>query len=226
MAPDRDHRRPLTPPAGVRAQTASPESEFEGETPVEGDAVTQINNRAGRAAASSKAAFGAIGELRRELRASVDRDVRDHQAMMTSSGKIETRVDEIGRHVGDLRESVGEMKGEVKGTKEMLQVLVDQLEQERQARADSARLRAVTEAEIKRADAVAEAEIKRASAVADAEIKKASKVAEIEVDKTAKVAAIEDDVDATKHKRARNMKIVAAIATVVTGMIGLLAHCG
>lgn len=206
MAPnDRDKLKHVTPPAGVRAQTARPVNEsFEEETPVDGDPVTQINTRARNAAASSKAAFGAIGELRRELRASVDRDVRDHQSMGASISLINTKVDTLNEHVGDLRESMGEVRG-------TLHILVNTLEAERVAREDSARLKAITEAEIKKADALA-----------DAEIKKAEAVAEINVDAAEKLAELDETKDRAKHKRKIGLKVLAAFLTLL-GLLGTLA---
>ena len=205
---DRDKIRTITPPAGVRAQTARPLAEsFDEETPVEGDPVSQINTRAKNAANNSRAAFGAVAELRREVRANNDRDIRDHEVMTTSMDRIMNKVDELGTHVGDIRESMGEVRGK-------LHILVNELAADRAERAESAKIKAVTEAEIKKAAAVADAEIKKAEAVADAEIKKAEAVAEIDETK-----------EEAKHRRARNLKILGAILTAISVLITMLTKC-
>src|SRR5574338_422897 len=147
---DRDKLRTITPPAGVRAQTARPLAEsFDEDTPIDGDPVSQLQTRAKNAANNSRAAFGAIAELRREVRANNDRDIRDHEIMMTSSDRIMVKVEELSSHVGDIREPMGEVRGK-------LHILVNELAADRAERAESAKIKAVTDAEIKRAEAVAE----------------------------------------------------------------------
>lgn len=209
MAQDRDKLRPHTPPPEVRAQTAPPTADFASEdlTPVEGDPVTQIGKRAARADASSRAAFGAIGELRRELRAVNDRDVRDHNLMMSTSGKIEARVDEIGRDVADLRENMGEVRG-------TLHVLVNQLEADRKER------------EIERREAAERERMRVAVEVkereAEIEVKKTTAITEIKVEETAKVTKLEDEADEKKTARKIKLKIVGAVVAIL-GVLGTLA---
>lgn len=98
----RDILRPLTPPPGVRAQTAgSIQEAFEEEmTPVEGDTVTQIRKRSEQSAANSKGAYAAIREVRREMNDSINR--------------VDGKVDSLTKTVGDMREDLGEVLGAVR----------------------------------------------------------------------------------------------------------------
>lgn len=200
MAQDRDKLNPITPPEVVRAQTAKPEFDGDDLTPVDGDTVTQIGKRAGQSAAASRAAFREIGELRRELRAVNDRDVRDHNIMMSTSGKIEARVDEIGQHVANLREDMGEVRG-------TLHVLVNQLEADRAERAEAAKMKAIVEVEERKLEL---------------EVKKTRAVSEIKVEETAKVTKLEDEVDEKKTSRKIKLKIIGAVVAIL-GVLGTLA---
>jgi len=109
-----DGRRPKTPPAGVSAQPRAPsEVEWpeEESTGVGDDPVQQTNVRAKNAASASKAAFGAVSELRRFVKDAVQQDKTDHERIYTSMDdvkskvdKLEGKVDKLSDHVGDLRE--------------------------------------------------------------------------------------------------------------------------
>lgn len=218
MPQDRDKLNPITPPAAVRAQTAQPIHETDELTPVDGDAVTQMTKRAGQSAAASKAAFREIGELRRELRAVNDRDVRDHNIMMSTSGKIEVRVDEIGRDVADLRENMGEVRG-------TLHVLVNQLDADRKEReverreaAERERMRLAVEAK----EREAEIEVRKAGEITDLEVKKTAALTDIKVEETAKVTKLEDEADEKKTSRKIKLKIIGAVVAIL-GVLGTLA---
>jgi hypothetical protein len=202
MAPnDRDKLKNIPPPAGVRAQTAKPlEEDFEGLTPVEGDPVSQMTKRGAQAAASSRAAFGAIGDLRRELRASVERDVRDHEAMTHAIHRIERaqqamndQVTSLNGHVGDLREDMGAVRTWV--------------EDERRRRAESDRMRALVAVEEKKVEL---------------EVRKAGELSEIKIEETAKVTKIADEADSRKVRRKRNLKMIGILAAIVTALSGLV----
>jgi seryl-tRNA synthetase len=90
---------------------APSEAEWEEEATGVGDPVQQTNIRAKNAASASKAAFGAISELRRSVKDAVQQDKEDHERIYTSMDdvkskvdKLETKVDKLSDHVGDLRE--------------------------------------------------------------------------------------------------------------------------
>lgn len=236
MPQDRDKLSPITPPASVRAQTARP-NEFADDdlTPVEGDPVTQMNKRAGQAASSSRAAFAMIRELRTELRQVNERDVRDHNLMMGTSGKIEARVTEIGAHVEHLREDMNDVRGklgdvadlresvgEVRGT---LHVLVNQIEADRKEReverreaAERERMRMAVEAKAREA----EIEVKKTVEITEIEVKKTAAVSDIKVEETAKVTKLADEADEKKTSRKIKLKIVGAVVAVL-GVLGTLA---
>src|SRR5690606_36490018 len=100
---DRDVRKPLTPRPSVRVQTAQPES-FEDETPVYGDPVQQINARARMAAhasrdaaATSKAAFAKIDDIRREVQRYVERDMADHDRLFKKYDRLDEKIETQNR---------------------------------------------------------------------------------------------------------------------------------
>lgn len=205
MPDDRDRLRTKTPPAGVRAQTAQPIREFDAD-----DLITKMTKRTERADASSRAAFGAIGELRRELRHAVQRDMEDHKSMSSSIERVADEQRMMNEHVGDLRQKMGVVEGELKGNTRLLTLLTEQLEDERRARNESARLRAVVEVEERKVEL---------------EVKKTTAIAAVEIDKTAKVAAIEDTTDEKKHKRKRAMKLFGIISGLLTILGALATQC-
>lgn len=203
---DRDRLKVKTPPAGVRAQTARPES-FEEDTPVEGDPISQMTTRAKNAANNSRAAFGAIGDLRRQLTAAVERDVADHDRLYDSVNRVDRKVDEIGsvqkellRDMGELRENVGETRG-------IMQQLVTQLEADREERMEAAKARAIIELEEKKAEL---------------EVKKVGALSEIKVEETAKVTQIADEADSRKVRRKRSLKVIGGAIAVITALSTVL----
>lgn len=124
MADDRDVLRRKTPPAGVRAQTAPPEDEFEadGLTPVEGDQATQTLKRTNQAAVTLRGIKKDLNNNLHEVRAYAEKDQRDHAEMKqqfragidevkTDVREVKTEVKEIAGHVGNMREDLGVMTG-------------------------------------------------------------------------------------------------------------------
>jgi t-SNARE complex subunit (syntaxin) len=102
-----EHDRRRTPPGGTPIQTWDEEER----TDINADPAKQLATRAKNAASASRAAFGAISEVRRELRESVKRDQEDHERigsamerMDSKVGNLEEKVDKVGEHVSDLRE--------------------------------------------------------------------------------------------------------------------------
>jgi len=165
MADDRDRRRIKTPPKGVEAQIARADSVGEqwddvtGNTPVgiEPDTVetiSKINRRVKATMATGQSTLDRVDDVRREMHSRIER--------------LDGKVEELGAHVGDLRETTGTIVGK-------LDVLVDTLAEDRRERAQHsmAKFSAFT----------AEVEVNKTRAMTDIELQAEDKRDQIEARK-------------------------------------------
>lgn len=104
---------------------------------------------ASRAESSARAAFALIREVQRETRIAIERDQRDHERIYQTLNVMTESVREVQGHVGNLRESMGEVSGK-------LSTLTSIIDDERQARREAERVRLASEAEIATKQKVAE----------------------------------------------------------------------
>lgn len=200
----RDFRRPITPPAGVRAQTAPPESwdELSEITPRNIEAidpkelermdreklprrVAQTKQLALDAVNVSQSTLDAVTGVRAELKDDIKR--------------IERKQDEHGSILGDVRENVAGLSAKVSGE---IRTIRDFLEEDRDERRGLRRVR-MTAIE------------------ADVEVKKTDGLAQVEVEKTRALAKIE-------VRKTYALKTIAAVAAVwgfVTTYILASLHC-
>lgn len=110
MTDERDRRRVITPPVGVRAQTAKPlpeswENDTSGVTPVDAPEAEVAKydelhspRRVREARDTALITLDRVGEVKRELKDEIS--------------KVERKVDDLGEHVGNLRESVARQEGQ------------------------------------------------------------------------------------------------------------------
>lgn len=184
-------RRPRTPATGV----ASDDSEWPNEENTNvGDPLQQLNARTKNTGNAAKAAFGAISELRRTMKAAVEQDQEDH-------GRIYTSMDDVKSKVGKLEVQVEKLDGKV----DKVDGKVDNLaEHVGNLREESARTGAHVERLVAVIGVKEQAEIK-----ADIHIK----TVRAETD-------IKDMADTKKLKRQLFMKfaipIITAIATAIS----------
>jgi hypothetical protein len=195
---DRDTRKPLTPPAGVRAITAKPEPEiFEETTDVGGDPIHQASARAKNAANASRAAFAAIGDLRRDVRDYNRRDQEDHERIYTTLTGISDRVDAQGGRIDNVSDRIGHMEGQLGNVSGQLEVLTTVIKEDRAARNEHQKIRLVAETEIETAEAKAQIDVEAAAAKA-------------QIDETA------------KYKQFRR-RLVLKLAAIITPVVAALA---
>lgn len=172
---DRDRRRVKTPPAGVRAQTAQPLSE-RADLEVTPRNIATISPEELRAMDAEEAP-----RRTREARdASVQTlDVVDavRTELKGDIARVERKVDEHGQVLGDLRESTGQISGQIP-------LILDMLEEQRADRRDRSTMTVTAFA--------AEVDVGKAKGLADVEVRKTGQLATIEVKKHAwlKVIAV------------------------------------
>jgi len=228
MADDRDVRKPKTPPAGIRAQTAG-EQTWEGdETPVDGDPVSQINTRARNAAANSRQAVTKLVETNSKIdryQATVETYMKDHEriydrlkAQDNQLSNIHGSVNMLGGAVTDLSSTVGTLKGSMASASEQLQTLSEHLEREYQLRQQEK----LAETEIAKEAALAQTEITKEEALAKIGINAKHEITSIEVKQKREFAHIDDSLDAKKAARRLRLKTKAIQASIIAGIVALL----
>lgn len=228
MPDDRDFRRPKTPPAGVRAQTARPLEEriprippppslppattepyedFDDLTPVDGDVLQQLQTRARNASANARGAFHATRELRGELARAVERDMKDHETMVRAIERVDGKVDRAIEHVADVR-------ADVSGVVNRLDVIMRSMEDERRARIETDKAREL-----------AQLEIAKTKELAEAEVKKVTEITKVKVTETQQIAAVDETKASAEHRRKIRYRIVVALLSAFTLLVGLLTKC-
>jgi chromosome segregation ATPase len=240
MADDRDVRKPKTPPAGIRAQTAGePDFVSEEMTPVEGDPVSQINTRARNAAHNSRQAVVRLVETNAKLdgyQAKVETYMKDHDRIYDRLRAQDLQLLGISNSVSNLNDTViglgttvGDLKGAFGAASEQLEQLNAHLQHERELQQQ----RELAEAEIEKKEALDAAEIKKQEALAQTEIKKTETVSALTVDAKTKIATlevhskeeishIEDQADAKKHERRMAYKTRAIQGGIITAVVALI----
>lgn len=188
-------RKAKTPPVGVRASSSSEAEQWpDEENTGVGDPLQQLNARAKNAANVSKAAFGAISELRRQHKAAVEQDKKDHERIYTSMDGVKSKVGKLEDQVEKIDNKVEKIDGKVDSLAEHVGNL----------REESAR----TGAHVERLVAVI-------GARETAEIK-----ADIHIETKRKEAEIKDTSEIKKLKRTLFLKfaipIITALATAIS----------
>jgi hypothetical protein len=183
----RDKHTHKTPPAGIAAQIAGPvDSTFDDEytdqhptpvgSPVVGETVLQrIERRTGETKNSSIDTLSKINEVHRRIDTTND------------------RLDRVVEVVGELRETVGETKGQNV-------IIIDMLKEQRTAKAQSGEIRVVER-------------------TVTAEVHGARAKSEIELEKAEALAVIDDQ----KADRALRRKVLETVALKVIAGAGVIA---
>lgn len=211
---DRDIRRPKTPPAGVRAQTAQPES-FEDETPIDGDPVSQINTRARNAAHNSKQAVTRIAVLdakvdgyQRQVDTYFELDQQDHKRIYQQLDATIDTLNTIQTSIADIRGDVGEAVGAVRTLTATIQ---------EKAKVDTAR--EIAKAEVDAKAAIVKVEIEQAQAESDVAIEQKREIVKAEIEHKRELATIEDRVDTARFRRKRSYKILTIIGAIISAIV-------
>lgn len=156
MADDRRDRRVIkTPPRGVASQIARPEVDPE-TTPPAGSVPIDIEEAIDREAVprrvkATKAAavltLDRVGEVRTELKEDISR--------------LDNKVEKLAEHVGDLRETTGQMSGSIAIIREHLEQHSVMKVTAFQAEMEVAKTRGLADIEVSKTDKLASIEIKR-----------------------------------------------------------------
>lgn len=192
---DRDVRRPKTPPAGVRAQTAPPVSHRdEDATPPAGTPL--VEELAFRARRTHKDTIITRDAATTTLERVVDvrREMHDRiEAVDSKVERLDARVEVMSDRVGDLRESVGKIAGQLEG-------ITTTLAEDREERHNHSMMRVT-------------------AFQAEVEVDKTAKLADVEVVKTDKLARIEERSLNSEHRR----KIVYKVLAIVSGILAAIS---
>lgn len=222
---DRDVRKKITPPVGVRAQTAQPES-FEDETPVEGDPVSQINTRARSAAHNSRQAVNKIGVLdaklegyQRQVDTYFGLDQAEHKRIYAQLDSQSQKLDDVRSDVGDLKTDIGDLKGDVGEVKGALETLNKTITMQLEVHAT----KKIEEAKIESAKQIESAKIESARQIEGAKIESAKEIATVEVEQRQAIATIEDKVETAKFERKARYKKLTIVGSIIT-LLGTLIY--
>lgn len=225
MPDDRDVRKKATPPAGVRAQTAQPES-FEDETPVEGDPVSQINTRARSAAHNSRQAVNKIALLdskvdgyQRQVDTYFAIDQADHKRLYGQLDSQSEKLDGVRSEIADVRTDMGDLKGAVGEVKGALETLNTTLTKQFEVQT----AKQIEDAKIESAKRIESAKIESAKQIEGAKIESAKELADVVVEQRRELATIEDKADTAKFERKVRYKKLAIIGSIIT-LLGTLAY--
>jgi seryl-tRNA synthetase len=215
---DRDVRKKITPPAGVRAQTAGEFSDPD-ETPVEGDPVAQINTRARNAAHNSKQAVTKLVVLdakvdgyQRQVDTYFEIDQAEHKRIYAQLDSQSEKLDGVRSDIGDLKGDVGEVKG-------ALETLNKTITMQLEVHATQK----IEDAKIESARRIESAKIESAKQIEGAKIESAKEIATVEVEQRRELATIEDKVETAKFERKARYKKLTIIGSIIT-LLGTLLY--